>query len=72
MLALFGEDDVHVPVERSVALLGEYFEASGNDGLAVVVFPNAGHSLNDFMPAYWETLYSWLEALQEDGGLGDD
>jgi len=64
-LALFGEDDVLVPVERSVALLEEYFETSGNDALTIVVFPEAGHSLNDFMPSYWEAVHSWLEALHE-------
>ena len=64
MLALFGEDDLLVPAERSVDLLHEYFQSSSNDDLTVVVFPNAGHSLNGFMPAYWEALYAWLEAFR--------
>ena len=63
-MALFGEDDLLVPAERSVDLLHEYFQSSGNAELTVVVFPNAGHSLNGFMPAYWEALYAWLEGLR--------
>ena len=64
MLALFGENDLHVPVEQSVTLLEEYFSAGGNEDLTIVVFPDAGHSLNDFMAVYWESLYAWLEALE--------
>ena len=45
-------------------LLEEYFAAAGNDDLTIVIFPEAGHSLNDFMPAYWEALYAWIESLQ--------
>lgn len=67
-LALFGEDDLHVPVEQSVTLLKEYFAAGGNDDLTIVVFPNAGHSLNDFMAVYWESLYAWLEVLDTSWG----
>jgi len=71
-LAVFGEDDVHVPVERSVALLRDHFQASGNEDLTVVVFPDAGHSLNGFMPSYWEAVYSWLEALRERWAADND
>ena len=63
-LALFGEEDLHVPVERSVELLEDYFATSRNEYLAIVVFPAAGHSLNGFMPAYWEAIYVWLDSLQ--------
>lgn len=63
ILALFGEDDVNVPVTRTVELLRQYMVAAGNDGLTIVTFPDAGHSLNDFMPAYWEALCAWLDVL---------
>lgn len=64
ILALFGEDDLHLPVERSVELLEEYLAAAENNDLTVVIFLDAGHSLNNFMAAYWEELYAWLEVLE--------
>jgi len=69
-LALFGPADVHVPVERSVLLLGECFEMPGNDDPTAVVCPEAGPALNDFMPSYWETVYSWPQAVRQNWGSG--
>ncbi len=63
-LALFGEDDLNVPVARSVELLKEYFATAENADLSIIVFPEAGHSLNDFMPAYWEAIDAWFETLR--------
>lgn len=71
ILALFGEDDLNVPVARSVELLEQYMAAAGNCQLTIVIFPDAGHSLNDFMSAYWEALYAWLEALEWSWGTSD-
>ena len=65
MLALFGEDDVHLPAHQSAELLREYVAESGNDDLTVVIFENAGHSMNSFMPAYWTELNTWLGDLYE-------
>ena len=65
MLALFGEEDVHLPARRSAELLRDYFNEGGNTDLTVVIFENSGHSMNDFMPAYWEELYAWLDGLYE-------
>ncbi len=64
ILALFGEDDLNVPVTRTVELLKQYMTTAENDELAIVIFPDAGHSLNDFMPAYWTAFYAWLDALE--------
>ena len=64
-LALFGEDDVHLPAHRSAELLREYCAEGGNTDLTVIIFENAGHSMNGFMPAYWDQLYTWLGELFE-------
>jgi hypothetical protein len=37
----------------------------GNDDLTVIIFENAGHSMNNFMPAYWTKLSTWLGDLYE-------
>lgn len=45
-LAVFGEMDRHIPVERSVAKWQEAFEKSGSEeDLTIKVFPKAGHGI---------------------------
>ena len=65
MLALFGENDVHLPAHRSAEQLDEYLAEGGNADLTVVIFEYTGHSMNGFMPAYWDQLYTWLDNLYE-------
>ncbi len=46
-LAVFGEMDRHIPVERSVAKWQEAFEKSGNEKfLTIKIYPKAGHGIN--------------------------
>ncbi|MFC2082523.1 alpha/beta fold hydrolase [Candidatus Bipolaricaulota bacterium] len=65
MLALFGEDDVHLPAQRSAESLREYAAEGENSDLTVVIFENTGHSMNNFMSAYWDQLDAWLGGLYE-------
>jgi len=65
VLALFGVDDVHLPAHRSAELLRKYVAEGENTDLTIVIFENAGHSMSNFMPTYWNALYEWLDRLHE-------
>lgn len=54
-----------MPATRSANLLAQYLAEAGNEDVEIIVFPEADHSLNGFMPAYWESLFAWLKSLQE-------
>ncbi|HEX6664942.1 MAG TPA: alpha/beta fold hydrolase [Gaiellaceae bacterium] len=60
VLAIWGEDDTVVPARKSAALYRKYLAAAGNDDVTIVLFAHAGHSINNFSPAYWNTLTGWL------------
>lgn len=66
VLAIFGEDDTSVPVEKSVALYKQYLGEAGNKALTVKVFPSASHTIRvgeKFAPGYFDLMQSWLSNL---------
>jgi uncharacterized protein len=63
VLALFGEQDLNVPAQRSAELYAKYLAQAGNRDVTITVFPNVGHSLGNFMPEYWATLSRWLRRI---------
>jgi pimeloyl-ACP methyl ester carboxylesterase len=63
VLAIFGEDDLLQPTEKSAALYEQYLTAAENEQFQIVVIPGVGHSLGGFVPAYWEALTDWLDHL---------
>lgn len=63
VLAIFGERDTSLPVEKSVALYKQYLAAAGNTALTVHVFPNAGHTIRvgeQFADGYFDLMVGWL------------
>jgi len=64
-LALFGELDVTVPVEPSIAALNAALPTSGRDEVAIRVLPGASHSLDrppgTRHPDYVPTVLNWLD-----------
>jgi len=63
VLAVFGEDDLLQPTEKSAALYGQYLTEAGNENFKIVVIPGVGHSISLSTPAYWEALSDWLDHL---------
>jgi pimeloyl-ACP methyl ester carboxylesterase len=64
VLAIFGERDPLVPVEKSVAIFERAM--SGNPDLTIRVFPNADHRIRTgdplaFAPGYLDLLGDWLQ-----------
>lgn len=63
VLAIFGEDDTSIPVQKSVTLYKKYLAEAGNESVVIEVFPNASHTIHigdDFAPGYFETISEWL------------
>ena len=64
LLAIWGEADQLVPVEKSVAVFREALEKSGNADLTIRIFPQADHNLHlpdgSLAPGFWETMKDWL------------
>ena len=63
-LAVFGERDVLIPVERSIEILRETVGVRGVE-LAIHVFPDADHRLHledgsAFPPGYVDTMIGWM------------
>jgi pimeloyl-ACP methyl ester carboxylesterase len=63
VLALFGEDDVLQPTDKSAALYEQYLTEAGNRDHRIVVLPGVGHSIGLATPGYWEALSDWLHGL---------
>lgn len=66
VLAIFGEDDTSIPVEKSVALYKQYLGEAGNEAFTVKVFPNASHTIRvgkKFAPGYFDLMLCWLSNL---------
>ena len=61
VLAVFGEQDILVPAQKSADLYAQYLAQAGNRDVSITVFPGVGHSLGGFMPEYWDTLSRWLQ-----------
>lgn len=65
VLAIFGESDTSVPVEKSVALYKQYLHEAGNEAVTIKVFPNAGHTIRvggEFADGYFDLMVDWLGA----------
>jgi pimeloyl-ACP methyl ester carboxylesterase len=63
VLAIFGEDDLLQPTEKSAALYKQYLTDAGNEDFKIVVIPGVGHSILLSTPGYWEALSDWLGRL---------
>lgn len=63
VLAIFGESDTSVPVEKSVALYRQYLGEAGNQAVTIKVFPNASHTIRvggEFADGYFDLMVDWL------------
>jgi len=64
-LAIFGERDSLIPIQRSIEILHETVAKSSPD-LVMRVFPNGTHWLSpadgsgEFVPGYFEFMHDWL------------
>ncbi len=67
VLAIFGEKDTSVPVEKSVRLYEQHLRAAGNEAFALKVFPDASHTLrvgDEFADGYFDLMVDWLGSLR--------
>lgn len=65
VLAIFGERDVLVPVERSVNIFKDALASARNNDFTIKVFPDADHRIcvgdpPQFADGYLETMSRWL------------
>lgn len=66
VLAVFGENDTSIPVNKSVALYKKYLGEAGNEALTIKVFPNASHTIRVggvFASGYFDLILDWLNNL---------
>jgi hypothetical protein len=66
VLAIFGEKDISVPVEKSVALYKQYLREAGNAAFTLKVFPDASHTIRvgeTFADGYFDVMADWLGNL---------
>jgi dipeptidyl aminopeptidase/acylaminoacyl peptidase len=66
VLAIFGENDTSIPVEKSAALYKQYLGEAGNNALTIKVFPNASHTIRvdgTFAAGYFDLILDWLDKL---------
>lgn len=82
VLAIYGERDTFLPVEKSVRVWRESLEGANNSDVTFKVFPRGGHSLQEvetggvkemtrltrFVDGYFPTMRDWLlERVATDG-----
>ena len=66
VLAIFGESDTSIPVEKSVALYKQYLGEAGNKAFSFKVFANASHTIrvgDAFADGYFDLMRNWLVSL---------
>ena len=66
VLAIFGESDTSIPVEKSVALYQKYLGEAGNASVTFKVFANASHTIRigeQFADGYFDLMVDWLTKL---------
>lgn len=66
VLAIFGENDTSIPVEKSVALYKRYLGEAGNEAFTSKVFPNASHTIRigeRYADGYFDLMVDWLVNL---------
>jgi pimeloyl-ACP methyl ester carboxylesterase len=66
VLAVFGEEDLVQPTERSASLYEQYLTEAANENVKIVVIPDVGHSIGVSKEGYWGVLSDWLDALYQD------
>lgn len=69
VLAIFGEKDTSIPVEKSVGLYEQYLRQAGNEAFTLRVFPNASHTIrvgDAFADGYFDLMVNWLRELCSD------
>jgi pimeloyl-ACP methyl ester carboxylesterase len=68
VLAIFGEADTSIPVEKSVTQYKKYLGEAGNGMVTIKIFPQASHTIhvgNEFATGYFETINNWLQTRME-------
>lgn len=66
VLAIFGENDTSIPVDKSIVLYKQYLGEAGNQAFTSKVFPNASHTIRvgeAFAPGYFDLMLNWLGNL---------
>ncbi len=66
VLAIFGENDTSIPVEKSITLYRQYLGEAGNQAFLYKVFPNADHTIHigeKFADGYFALMLNWLAEL---------
>ena len=67
VLAIFGENDTSIPVEKSITLYKQYLDAAGNEAFTFRVFANADHIIRvggTFAEGYFDLMLNWLSNIQ--------
>ena len=63
VLAIFGENDTSIPVEKSITLYKQYLYEAGNEAFTFKVFANANHVIrvgSEFADGYFDLMLHWL------------
>jgi len=66
VLAIFGEKDTSIPVNKSIKLYKKYLKDAKNDDITIKIFPNANHGINvkgKPAPGFYKTMIAWLRNL---------
>ena len=66
VLAIFGENDTSIPVEKSIANYQQYLGEAGNQAFTYKVFANADHGIRyggNFADGYFDLMLNWLRNL---------
>jgi dienelactone hydrolase len=67
VLAIFGENDTSIPVEKSITLYKQYLGEAGNQAFTFRVFANASHTIRvgeTFADGYFDLMLDWLSNVQ--------
>ena len=62
VLAIFGENDTYIPVEKSIAIYQQYLGEAGNQAFTYKVFANADHAIHviGYADGYFDLMVNWL------------
>ncbi|MGE5222202.1 MAG: alpha/beta hydrolase family protein [Omnitrophica WOR_2 bacterium] len=63
VLAIFGENDTYIPVEKSITIYQQYLGEAGNQAFTYKVFANADHGIRisgKFADGYFDLMVNWL------------
>jgi len=66
ILAIFGENDTFIPVERSIPIYQQYLGEADNQAFTYKVFANADHGIRisgKFADGYFDLMLNWLRNL---------